>query len=565
MVLTVCIAILVIGSFFTYGTMVNKDTSMREDLLANTKVAATAVNISDIKALAGSPDDLNNSHYQKLKVLMTAQREAIPSARFVYLMGQYDNGTIFFFIDSEPADSPDNSPPGQIYDVPSVTIDNAFKGIADTGGPLADQWGVWVSGMVPIFDPDTGKVIAVLGMDISANHWGEQTIESGLVPGLTAVLITTLVVIFFTLQIRRKEENRKLSEAAEALRESSEKYRTLIENSQDAVFIIQDGKLAFISPSIERIIGFNPENMLDRPFMDFIAPEDRTRVGEMARALIDRKGGAGLERVRLLRHDGPKEALADLSISIIDYHGRWASMGTLHDQTAQETAEIALIEANRKLQLMTGITRHDILNQLMVLRGNLELAKNAKNPASAHSLEARAMEAATNIENMIAFTKDYQDIGMNAPSWQYLPSLVSKASEGMSKSGLDLQEQMPNMEILTDPLIVKVFHNLIDNALRHGKRATRMEFSARVEDGSLLIVVQDDGIGIDAKDKRRIFERGFGKHTGMGLFFSREVLSITGITIDEMGEPGHGASFVLRVPAGKWRSASSPDMSMEHP
>ena len=558
MVLTACIAILVIGSFITYGTATGKDASMRGDLLVNTKLAATAVNVSDVKALAGSADDLNSSNYQHLKVLMATQRDAVPAARFVYLLGQHSNGSIFFFIDSEPADSPDNSPPGQIYVVHSVTIDNAFLGKADVGGPLNDQWGVWMSGMVPITDPDTGKVIAVLGMDVSANHWTEQTIESGSVPGLTAVLIATLIAIFFTLQRRRKEENRKLSLAAEALRESSEKYRTLIENSQDAVFIIQEGKLVFVSPSIRRILGYAPEDMLGRPFMEFIAPVDRNRVEEKAQALNGGKGNAELDRVRVLRHDGPEEALADLSISHIDYHGRPASMGTLHDQTATESAETALVGANRKLQLMTGITRHDILNQIMVLRGNLELARNAKDPVAAQALRSRAMEAATNIENMIAFTKDYQDIGMNAPSWMDLPALARRSAEGLNATGLDLQEHLPEVEILTDPLIVKVFHNLIDNALRHGQSAKSVDFSARVEDGSLLIVIQDDGVGIEAKDKARIFERGYGKHTGMGLFFSREVLSITGISISEEGEPGHGARFVLKVPNGKWRPMAGP-------
>jgi PAS domain S-box-containing protein len=343
-----------------------------------------------------------------------------------------------------------------------------------------------------------------------------------------------------------------MSEVARALRESVDKYRTLIENSQDAVFIIQDGKLVFISPSIERILGFTPEIMLTKPIIEFISPPDRIKVEELAKSLIQRNDGA-VERIRLLRKDGQKEMLADLSVSRIDYHGRPASMGTLHDQTAKVDAEMALAEANRKLQLMTGITRHDILNQLMVLRGNLELAKNAKSLDSAQSMEARAMDAAINIENMIVFTKDYQDIGMNTPSWVYLPSLVRKAADGISATGLDLRDHLPAMEIHTDPLIVKVFHNLIDNALRHGHGTTWIEFSARVENGSLLITIQDDGVGIDERDKMRIFDRGFGKHTGMGLFFSKEVLSITGITITEEGEPGHGARFVLSIPEGKWR------------
>jgi hypothetical protein len=204
-VLVICIVILMMGAFATYGNIVEKDASMREDLLVNTKLAATAFNASEIKALTGSPADLNSSNYLKLKTLVTDQKETTSSARFVYLLGQYDNGTVFFFIDSEPADSPDNSPPGQIFSVHSETIDNAFNGTAGTGGPLADPWGVWVSGMVPILDPETGEVIAVLGMDISADNWNHETILSGMVPGLSAVLTTMAIAIFFTLQNRRRK------------------------------------------------------------------------------------------------------------------------------------------------------------------------------------------------------------------------------------------------------------------------------------------------------------------------------------------------------------------------
>jgi signal transduction histidine kinase len=69
----------------------------------------------------------------------------------------------------------------------------------------------------------------------------------------------------------------------------------------------------------------------------------------------------------------------------------------------------------------------------------------------------------------------------------------------------------------------------------------------------LVISVEDDGVGISGEDKERLFGRGFGHHTGLGLFLSREILSITGITITETGEPGKGARFEILVPEGVWR------------
>ena len=81
----------------------------------------------------------------------------------------------------------------------------------------------------------------------------------------------------------------------------------------------------------------------------------------------------------------------------------------------------------------------------------------------------------------------------------------------------------------------------------------RDRFSVEERDGDHVVVCEDDGEGVPATEKEKIFERGFGKNTGLGLALSREILSITGITIRETGEPGKGARFEMTVPKGTWR------------
>jgi signal transduction histidine kinase len=109
---------------------------------------------------------------------------------------------------------------------------------------------------------------------------------------------------------------------------------------------------------------------------------------------------------------------------------------------------------------------------------------------------------------------------------------------------------------------VKVCYNLMDNAVRYGGKITTIRFSALKSGDDHLIVCEDDGDGIVAKEKERIFKRGFGKNTGLGLALSREILSITGITITETGEPGKGARFEIVVPKGMWRM--NPDTDDVH-
>jgi signal transduction histidine kinase len=109
------------------------------------------------------------------------------------------------------------------------------------------------------------------------------------------------------------------------------------------------------------------------------------------------------------------------------------------------------------------------------------------------------------------------------------------------------------MEVFADPLIVKVFYNLMDNAIRYGRKITTIRLSVQESGDDHLIVCEDDGDGVPQEEKERIFERDFGKNTGLGLFLSREILGITNITIRENGEPGKGARFEIKVPKGAYR------------
>ena len=111
-------------------------------------------------------------------------------------------------------------------------------------------------------------------------------------------------------------------------------------------------------------------------------------------------------------------------------------------------------------------------------------------------------------------------------------------------------------EVFADPLITKVCYNLMDNAVRHGGKITTIRFSVEKHNDHYSLICEDDGDGVIAEEKERIFERGFGKNNGLGLALAREILDITGITIHETGEPGRGARFEMTVP--KERSRFTP-------
>ena len=155
---------------------------------------------------------------------------------------------------------------------------------------------------------------------------------------------------------------------------------------------------------------------------------------------------------------------------------------------------------------------------------------------------------------MIKFTKEYESIGVVSPIWQDIRALVNTAMTEAPLGNVMVKNNLPNEgEIFADPLISKVFYNLLENAARHGVKITTIRFSVEESGDDHLIVCEDDGVGVPVEEKEKIFERGFGENTGLGLFLTQEILSITDITIRETGEPGKGARFEMTVPKGAFR------------
>ena len=136
--------------------------------------------------------------------------------------------------------------------------------------------------------------------------------------------------------------------------------------------------------------------------------------------------------------------------------------------------------------------------------------------------------------------------------WIDLDAILSRLNPPAT---IALSADVKGIQIFSDPMFEKVFFNLLDNSIRHGQRVTAIRVSAHPSGGDLVVVWEDNGVGIAADEKEKIFERGFGKNTGLGLFLSREILTLTGITITETGVPCRGARFEIQVPKGVFRTS----------
>ncbi|PKG32083.1 PAS domain S-box protein [Methanoregula sp.] len=347
---------------------------------------------------------------------------------------------------------------------------------------------------------------------------------------------------------------RKTMEAA--LRKSEERYRTVIENIQDVFFrVSRENTIVMASPSALNVFGYaSVKDLIGLPISSLW--KDPKKREELLDVLKMRNGAVQDWEAEFKKSDGTVFWVS-LTVRLrTDGEGDYAGTeGIVRDISKRKKAEEALKSALKKLNMLSSITRHDILNQIMGLRAYLELSKEDLKGTSHEAFIEKEEQAAEAIQRQIEFTKYYEDIGVNEPRWQDAGAVVNEALTQLNPPGVDVQVAVNCIDIFADPLIVKVFFNLMENSLRHGERVTAMSFSLQETDGSLAIVYQDNGVGITLDDKQKLFRKGFGKHTGLGLFLSREILAITGISIVENGEPGKGVRFEITVPKGAWRVA----------
>ncbi len=352
----------------------------------------------------------------------------------------------------------------------------------------------------------------------------------------------------------RKRAEEQLKTAGREIRQSKDMFRAFLDHSYDAVFIHDtEGKVLDVNATTLRLYQVTREEALGYTIADYTGPANPMDEAHehWERAL------AGDDQLFPWQARHPKDgSVFDVEVYLtrITVDDRQVILGNIRDITERKRAEEALHTANKKLTLLSSITRHDIKNQLTVLMGYLSILEKKQPDSTLTEYFGKVSAAAQRILSMIQFTKEYESIGVKAPLWQDCLTLVDTAAKQAPLGQvIVLKDLPPGAEMFADPLIIKVFYNLMDNAVRYGGKITTIRFYVEESSDDPIIICEDDGVGVPAEEKEKIFDRGFGKNTGMGLFLSREILSITGITIHETGEPGNGARFEMTVPKGRYR------------
>lgn len=346
---------------------------------------------------------------------------------------------------------------------------------------------------------------------------------------------------------------RKTSE--EIVCEAMQKYETLFSSVPTGIIVTdENGAIIEVNQHAARILHVSREELIDkgisRPEWTIFKNDGTIVSSSQTYPLLELlKQGENIAGIEIgIQNPNGEIAWIMATASLLRLKG-YGSVISFLDIGEQRRISQALTMVNKKLSLLTSITRHDVKNSLTALKGFLYLLAEEIDTESEKELIGRIGSITGDIERKILFTSTYQNIGAESPQWQNISHLV----DALNADGMKVVNELKGLEVFADQMLGMVFENLIQNSLMHGEKVSQILLSKRQEGQDLIILYEDDGIGIPDSEKENIFERGYGKNTGFGLFLIREILSITGLSIRETGKYGEGARFEILVPQGSYR------------
>jgi PAS domain S-box-containing protein len=293
----ILMAVLVVGAGGAAALWMaqTRDAHMRSELLVQARLVADILNPWAVLNLTGEPSDRDSADYRRIKSQLQLMRSANGKFRFIYLTKQLPDGRVVFLVDAEPEDSPDHSPPGQVYEEATV----AFREVFTTGretveGPAPDRWGNWISALIPIKPAEGAMALAVLGIDIDASNWNRDVIEHCL-PAIALSLLGLSGLGFLAVLLRRSETARERIAASETLlAESAQRLQSLFGNMAEGVIlheVIFNGsgnpsnyRIVDCNPQCERILGFTRAEMIGRLATELYNTPSPPYLAEFSRA-----------------------------------------------------------------------------------------------------------------------------------------------------------------------------------------------------------------------------------------------------------------------------------------
>lgn len=465
-----------------------------------------------------------------------------------------DGDGVAFVVDGDYGYADDAASIGEPYPEAEPELFLGFAGPSADTTFTTDAWGTVLSGFARVRD-SSGAVVGIVGVDMDR----AVVLERLNAVHRTLYILWLLALVSVAIAVALVERRRGLDE--KSIEESEMKYRTLFELAGDCILIFEadgkeQGRIVDANRAAAEMHGYSVAELKGMRVTDLDAEESRRSAPErFARAL---QGEHLRGEAVHVRKDGTRFPM-EINARALALGEKIYIFAIDRDISERKRAEEALQFATRKLNLLNRITFSDIKNILFSLSGYVELQKSlAADETSRGYLEKQAALIGQ-VESGIRSAEMYQSLGLRPPAWQDVSLAFIYGISHLDLSGISRSLRLDGLEIYADPLLETVFFNLAENVLLHAGTATAVAVWYHETDEGLTVVFEDNGAGIPDEMKDAIFERRHDRLPGQGLFLTQEILSITGITIRETGEPGSGARFEIRVPRNGYRFGPTSD------
>ena len=381
-----------------------------------------------------------------------------------------------------------------------------------------------------------------------------------------------------------EDSNRKLLEeiterkrSERALKDSEEKYRLLVENANDAIFIIQEGKVTFPNPKA-KILSRYISIELDRvPFFEYIHPEEKETVIEWYKKTLRGNEAPNTFSFKLINPDG-KEIWVELNAVLVNWENKVAALNFLRDVSAQKMLESQFLQSQRMKSIGTlaGGIAHDFNNLLMGIQGNasvmlLDLEPDHELFENVKSIERCVKSGANLTRQLLGFARG----GKYVVKPIYINEVINRTSHIFSRTRKEInihRNYQNSVWVVSIDVgqIEQVLLNLYVNAWQAMPEGGDLYIETQnvtlnedyiktkpyfIERGKYVkISVTDNGVGMDKSVQERIFEPFFttkevGTGTGLGLASAYGIIKNHGGLVNCYSEKGVGTTFNVYLPA----------------
>jgi PAS domain S-box-containing protein len=353
---------------------------------------------------------------------------------------------------------------------------------------------------------------------------------------------------------------RDITESKKSFDEVSFQSKLLNAVGQSVIATDVKGTVIYMNSAAEQLYRWPKSKALGCSIMKVVGDEmdqeerqkasDQLKSGKLwkSETVVNRQDGTALSVLVTISPvtNEKGELVGTTSISTDISEQKWM-LGVMEDSIKQ------VVELNEKLHTVEGLTRHDIRNKLSAVNGRIYLLKKRVAENKEAIVHLQEMELAVQqILRILEFERFYVQVGSEELKSINVEKHLSEAASLFSDlKGAQLINECHGLTVLADSLLRQLFYNLMDNTFKYGEKVTEIRVYFEEEKDSLKLIYEDNGVGVADEMRRRLFEKGFGKGTGYGLYLMKRICEAYSWTIQETGKQGQGAQFTMTIPKGE--------------